>query len=152
MEKLKTDYKDDIIASGTTRKYSQTSNSDGTVSFTDETDYSQTGDTFGAVDINKTNKAINQINNIKPVTLTAVGWLGSEPPYVQTVNVDGIRADDSPLLVSQLEDGASPEVHRAYEKAFGRISSGTAVVENGSVTFKVYKKPETDIVVGLKGV
>ena len=39
---LKTDYKDDIIATGTQRKYAQTTNSDGTVSFTDSTEYQQT--------------------------------------------------------------------------------------------------------------
>ena len=52
---MKTDYKDDIIATGTQRKYAQTTNSDGTVSFTDSTEYQQTGDTFGAKDINATN-------------------------------------------------------------------------------------------------
>ena len=37
-------------------------------------------------------------------------------------------------------------------KAFGIVSSGTASVGDGTATFKVYKKPVTDIVVGLKGV
>ena len=149
METLKTNYKDDIIASGTSRKYSQTSNSDGTISLVDKTNYSQVGDTF---DINKTNKNINQLNHIAEVTLTAVGWTGSSAPYVQTVNVSGIRADDEPILVSLLEDGASPDVQKAYGKAFGRVASGTAKTVNGSIIFKVYKKPETDIIVGLKGV
>lgn len=152
MEKLKTDYKDDIIATGSIRKYSQTSNSDGTVSFTDETDYSQTGDTFGAVDINKTNKAINQINNINQVTLTAVGWTGSEAPYIQTVEVDDIKASDNPIIVSMLADGSSVADQKAYIKAFGYIASGTATTADGSVAFKVYKKPAIDITIGLKGV
>lgn len=39
-----------------------------------------------------------------------------------------------------------------YVKAFGMISSGTATLGDGTATFKVYKKPVTDIVVGLKGV
>ena len=37
-------------------------------------------------------------------------------------------------------------------KAFGIIASGTGTTAAGSVTFKVYKKPETDIMIGLKGV
>lgn len=152
METLKTNYKDDIIASGTSRKYAQTSNSDGTISLTDKTSYSQVGDAFGANDINKTNKNINQLNHVAEITLTAVGWTGSSAPYVQTVNVSGIRADDEPILVSLLKDGASLDVQKAYGKAFGRIAMGTATTSNGSVTFKVYKKPETDVVVGLKGV
>lgn len=152
METLKTNYKDDIIASGTSRKYAKTSNSDGTISLTDKTNYSQVGDAFGANDINKTNKNINQLNHVTEIILTAVGWTGSAPPYVQTVNVSGIRADDEPILVSLLKDGASLDVQKAYGKAFGRIAMGTATTSNGSVTFKVYKKPETDITVGLKGV
>lgn len=59
---LATNYKDDILASSNTRrKYQQTDNSDGTKSFTDVTSYKQTGSPFGAADINKTNKAINDI-------------------------------------------------------------------------------------------
>lgn len=152
MEVLKTNYKDDIIASGTNRKYAQTSNSDGTISLTDKTTYSQVGDTFGANDINKTNKAINQINNLTSVTLVADGWLGSSAPYTQTVNIDGIRSDDNPLLVSGLANGASAEETRAYNKAFALVAATPGVTANGSVTFKVHKKPAIDITVLLKGV
>jgi len=68
------------------------------------------------------------------------------------VTVDGIRSTDSPVLVSFLADGASETTQKAYSKAFGIISSGTGSTSDGSVTFKVYKKPATDITVGLKGV
>ena len=150
---LKTNYKDDILASGTTvRKYTQITNSDGTVSFVDATEYQQEGDTFGANDINKTNKNVNQINHITPVTLTATGWVGDTAPYSQTVDVEGLRADDNPIIVSMLADGASVDAQKAYSKAFGIISSGTGTTADGSVTFKVYKLPTVDIVIGLKGV
>lgn len=60
---LKTDYKEDILASGNTkRKYNMITNDDGTVSFEDVTDYEQTGDTFGAADINNTNTEIQNLD------------------------------------------------------------------------------------------
>jgi hypothetical protein len=73
-------------------------------------------------------------------------------PYSQTVEVEGVTAEDNPIFVSLLEDGAPAETQKAYMKAFGIIASGTGTTAEGSVTFKVYKKPETDIMIGLKGV
>lgn len=150
---LKTNYKDDILASGTTvRKYTQITNSDGTVSFVDATEYQQEGDTFGANDINSTNAEVNRSKDTKPVTLLANSWVGDDAPYSQTVAVEGLLATDNPLIVSQLEDGASKDTARAYNKAFAIVASGTGISKNGSATFKVYKKPQIDITIGLKGV
>ena len=86
------------------------------------------------------------------VTLTTSGWTGDAAPYSQTVEVEGVTAEDNPIFVSLLEDEAPAETQKAYMKAFGIIASGTGTTAAGSVTFKVYKKPETDIVIGLKGV
>lgn len=149
---LKTDYKDDIIASGTTRKYTMINNSDGTISLTDATEYQQEGDNFGGRDINETNVAVNRLNHVAEVTLTAAGWAGASAPYTQSVAVVGVTAEDNPLLVSLLTDGASETDQKAYAKAFACITSGTGTTSDGTVTFKVYKKPATDIKVGLKGV
>lgn len=90
--------------------------------------------------------------HVTEVTLTAAGWTGSAAPYVQTVAVLGATADLEPILVSALADGADAVEQKAYAKAFGMISSGTAVLEDGTATFKVYKKPAADCRVGLKGV
>lgn len=61
MADLRTDYKDDVLDTSvnTQRKYQMITNEDGTVSFTDVTEYSQVGDTFGAVDVNAMNEAVN---------------------------------------------------------------------------------------------
>lgn len=65
---LKTDYKDDIldVSQNTKRKYTMIENQDGTVSFDDETVYSQEGDSFGASDINAITEAVNS-NSGMPV-------------------------------------------------------------------------------------
>lgn len=55
---LKTDYLD-FIASEDGKKYSISANADGTSNITDVTTYEQTGDAFGAADINATNEAVN---------------------------------------------------------------------------------------------
>lgn len=147
---LKTDYKDAMYDGA--RKWRITQNADGTSGIVDETTYTQDGDQFGANDINATNKTINHINHTTEITLMVSGWEGSAAPYTQTVNVAGATADLEAILVSALADGASAATQKAYIKAFGIISSGTASLENGTATFKVYKKPATDCKVGLKGV
>lgn len=58
---LKTDYKDDIFSGN--RKYAQIDNGDGTISFTDETEYDQVGDSFGATQINQIDSSINDLNS-----------------------------------------------------------------------------------------
>lgn len=65
MADLKTNYKDDVLNTEVNerRKYQMIQNDDGTVSFVDVTDYSQVGDSFGAVDINATNEKCNELNN-----------------------------------------------------------------------------------------
>ncbi|WP_349947350.1 hypothetical protein ABFV83_02360 [Lacrimispora sp. BS-2] len=147
---LKTDYKDAMYDGQ--RRYRLIPNEDGTYSLPDETIYTQKGDRFGANDINTTNKAINRINHVTEVTLTAAGWTSSAAPYTQTVTVSGATADMEAMVVSALADGATEAVQKAYSKAFGIVTSGTASLGDGAATFKVYKKPANDIKIGLKGV
>lgn len=147
---LKTNYKDAMYDG--LRRYRMTPLEDGTYSFSDQTKYTQPGDKFGANDINATNKAVNLLNHVTTITLTAAGWSGSVAPYSQSVTVSGATADMEPILVSALPDGANAATQKAYAKAFGIISCGTASIGNGTATFKVYKKPATDCTVGLKGV
>lgn len=95
---------------------------------------------------------IHRLNHTTTVTLIAAGWTGSAAPYTQSVNVTGASADMEAILVGALDSGATEAVQKAYTKAFGIISSGTAELGNGTATFKVYKKPSADCAVGLRGV
>lgn len=87
---------------------------------------------------------------ILTVTIPAAGW-SAEAPYTQDVSVEGLKAKDNPLLIKVIPNGATPEMVKAYNKAFGMIDDGDTA--DGQATFKCYnKKPVIDITVGLKGV
>ncbi len=147
---LKPDYKDALFDGQ--RRYNLIRNEDGTYTIADATSYTQVGDKFGANDINATNGAVNRLNHTTVVTLTAAGWLGDSAPYVQTVEVAGATADMEAILVSALAEDADEATQKAYVKAFGIISSGTAALGDGTAAFRVYKLPAVDCRVGLKGV
>lgn len=55
---LRTDYQDDVFSGS--RKYTIVQNGDGTVSFVDQTQYTQVGDSYGAAEINEQNEVINE--------------------------------------------------------------------------------------------
>lgn len=64
IQELSTDFKDDVLdtVANENRKYQMTYNTDGTVSFTDVTKYSQNGSLFGAKEVNEEREVINQLN------------------------------------------------------------------------------------------
>lgn len=93
--------------------------------------------------------AIDRIHHVARATLLAAGWEGDAAPYTQTVIVEGITMKDDPILVSLLDEAVDVEIRKAYNKAYGIIAAGTGVTGEGSVTFKVDKKPAIDIDVGL---
>lgn len=69
---LRTDFKDSVLKDTTgNKKYKMTNNNDNTVSFTDVTEYSQEGSSYGAKEINEEREAINSI--ISPKTRTVKG-------------------------------------------------------------------------------
>lgn len=78
MENLRTDFVDDILntSENTRRKFRMITNDDGTISLEDVTAYSQVGDSFGAAEVNKTNGAVNalneSLNTIEEITITSV--------------------------------------------------------------------------------
>ena len=70
---LRTDFKDDVLASGVTnRSYQMTEDSTTHyVSFEDVTVYQVEGDTFGAAEFNATNEAVNKCVEYATGTLLA---------------------------------------------------------------------------------
>lgn len=113
--------------------------------------YGLTGTTY--YDILKSIFSITMIaRNATFVTLKASNWSGTAAPFSQSVPANGAESSVKLIPVSVLADGAGLETQKAYSKAFGIVSSGTVTGNGGIATFKVYKKPAIDIVVGLKGV
>ncbi|WP_312426313.1 hypothetical protein [Lacrimispora sp.] len=146
---LKTDYKDAMYDGQ--RRYRLIQNEDGTHTLVDATVYTQQGDKFGANDINATNKAINRLDHVTEIALTAAGWTGSTAPYTQTVSVAGITEKDRPTVSLYLPDGITAANVDLKEKAFDCVNR--AVSGAGIITVYCYKKkPTTDFQIQVKGV
>ena len=93
---------------------------------------------------------IGQTASVKQATLPAAGW-SSTAPYKQTVKVDGITANDVPVITQYLEAELTADTVKARNKAFSMLDR--AVTGAGSITFWCYnKKPTADITVQIKGV
>lgn len=147
MADLKTNYKD-YVASGD-RKYNIAANADGSSSITDVTTYTQTGDTFGASDINATNTAVNRVSAVT-VFLPASGWVGTAAPYTQTVSVSGMTADWVPGIPMLVSSGVV-----ATDLAMREALACVSLIESsaGALTFACYEdKPAADINAKIPGV
>lgn len=131
-------------------KYEMTENQDGSVSFTDVSVYSVTGDTFGAGDLNATNAEINKLETQNTLSLAPGSW-SSSAPYTQTVNLARITSSDKPIISMGTPSTISSANYKAMKKAYGYIDR--VVSNNGSLTFYCYnKKPTVQIRVLVKGV
>lgn len=104
-----------------------------------------------AYSISKINELLNNIERVVTVNFTAEGWVGEEAPYTQTVEVEGLKSTDRPLLVKAKDSSLDAVNAKAYNKAFGFISDGAGETGDGTLTWTVYKKPTIDIKIGLKG-
>lgn len=107
MAQLRTDYQDEIldVSVNTQRKYRQVDNGDGTISFVDETEYSQQGDSFGAGDINATNQAVNDcfqsVSDGKALVASAITDKGVSTDATATfsqmaTNISSIKTETTP--------------------------------------------------------
>ena len=97
-------------------------------------------------------KELERQEHVEPVTLTVSGWKEEAGLFTQTAAVPNVKEEQELRLLSALEDSADGAERKAYRKAFGIVSGGTGVTGNGTVTFKVDKKPAIDLTVGLEGV
>ncbi len=166
MDTLKTDYKNDIFTG--MRKYTKIDNPDGTLSLRDDTTYQQNGDIYAAADINTTNQAVNDfyaefgskntensntftaLKTVKTATFTVSGWIGTGP-YLQTVSVSGITAEDIPTPGIIYPESLTEILKSQIDKSAGMITKLETVLGGVKATC-AFKKPVADFTIGLKGV
>lgn len=148
MDNLKVNYKDAVFSGS--RKYRETTNGDGTVSFTDATTYTQQGDQFGADDINTTNAAINSVIGTKTATFVTSEWEGSSAPFQNSISVSGIVSTDTPIVALNLANNTTSANAILAHQAWSYINS--IVTGNGTITAYANKKPTVDLPIIIKGV
>lgn len=92
---LPTNFKDDILNTSVNskRKYRMINNQGGTVSFEDETDYTQEGSEFGAGQINATNDAINKIYSERILSLEEAALVTETGFFVDAMVVSELISD-----------------------------------------------------------
>lgn len=146
---LNAEYKDALFDGQ--RRYQIAQNDDGTYTILDVTTYTQEGDRFGAADINATNGAVNKLLVPREISLPASGWSDTYP-YEQTVDIEGITAEDSLRVIGVVHaDGNTEDQDKAIDKAAGYLMFYADGVQDGAVTFRAKKKPGTDITVITEG-
>lgn len=103
--------------------------------------------------IDELRESLDIAKKIIPITLSLTDWKSANgdnsAPYVQTVINEELKSSMNPDLVSMLDESATPEEQEAYNKNLAIISQGVGTVNNGSITYKVYKLPSADITIGL---
>lgn len=136
---LKENYKDDIldVSVNTKRKYRMTENADGTVSFDDETEYTQEGDSFGASDMNATNSKVNTLD----ANLDGFKFYPTGTELVALVVDDSFYTDengkyvlaDSPTGHTLLADTATYKALASTEDCRGEVGADTATPFKGGL-------------------
>lgn len=112
---LSLDYKDELFSKGTTqRKYKQTVNEDGTVSFEDMTSYNQKGSTYTAKDIIDERKAINDIYENKVDSLEEVESVEKEGSFCDALVAKELGTKVN-VLNSRTTTGRALKIYDATE-------------------------------------
>lgn len=96
---------------------------------------------------------INRLHNKREILLKSSGWSDTFP-YTQTVNVDGILATDELKVigVSIPADVDGATIKQISKNAgFLYTEADNDFVQDGTVTFKAYKKPFLDFTVITEG-
>ena len=99
---------------------------------------------------------IRQMKSVTLITLAASEWIGTVAPFTQSVIVPNATLESEAMVLNAMTDQYTVAAQKAYTKAFGIVVSGAArfIDDNGEIKarFTVYKKPEVDIIIGLKGI
>lgn len=92
----------------------------------------------------------SEMTKVRAVAIPASDWSYSVP-YTQTVKVDGMTPECSPVISCGLPDSVTAAAIKAMRKAYGLIDR--AISGNGAITFYCYRdRPKTDINAYAKGV
>ena len=81
--------------------------------------------------------ATNAVSTTHSGTLSANGWNGTSAPYVQTVTVEGIFANDEPIIDVLLN--ANNETAMQEDEQWGNIFKATTSIDK--ITFYAKEKP-----------
>lgn len=99
----------------------------------------------------KMEDALERQHKKRQILLSASGWSDSYP-YTQTVEVDGVKAEDDIKIIGAVHPaGGSEAQDKAIDKAAGFLMTNDSGVENGKLIFKAKKKPEINITVITEG-
>ena len=121
---LPVDFKDDILNTDVNqkRKYQQTYNSDGSVSFEDVTAYQQKGSDFGAQEVNETNTAVNNIYDERILDLDELDLVTEPGFFVDALavkelnsNIEILRDQDITTENSKASDGRALKIYAKGE-------------------------------------
>ena len=94
---------------------------------------------------------LGSIDKVVDIWLPLDGWTQNATTgrYTLSVNHSEIKSTYNALCVSRADASWNTATLKAYNKAFGIISSGTATTYDGSVQFSTGKKPAIGITIAL---
>lgn len=97
----------------------------------------------------KSDAQINGLSELYTTTLTALGWIDTSgnAPFIQTVNIQGILATDTPIIDVVLS--STTDTAKSQLEAFSCLSK--IETADGSITATCFDtKPTIDIPIKLK--
>lgn len=102
----------------------------------------------GAVD--ELDRKVERMKGLMDAALPLSGW-SQEAPYTQTIPLENITEEDTPITGIQYPDDMDEAMKKAIDKSTGMITR-LATVNGGLMAECRFKKPVADIPLVLKGV
>lgn len=95
--------------------------------------------------------SLGTVDKIINVALSASGWTQDSTTgrYTQSVSNTELKSTYNAICASRADSSWNSSTLKAYNKAFGIVSQGTATITDGAATFSVMKQPSVDITVAL---